>query len=52
MQVVLQTLGHLWLQGVTVAWPNFYAAEQRRRVALPAYPFERQRYWVEGQPMP
>jgi acyl transferase domain-containing protein/acyl carrier protein len=44
----LQTmLGKLWLAGVTVNWPGFYAAQQRRRVPLPTYPFERQHYWVE-----
>ncbi|WP_442862758.1 KR prefix domain-containing protein, partial [Candidatus Entotheonella palauensis] len=35
-----------------IDWAGFYAAEQRRRVPLPTYPFERQRYWIEGQPAP
>jgi natural product biosynthesis luciferase-like monooxygenase protein/amino acid adenylation domain-containing protein len=43
---VLQTLGSLWLLGVAVNWPNFYHAQKRRRIPLPSYPFERQRYWV------
>ena len=31
-------------------WAGFEAPYQRRRVALPTYPFERQRYWVESKP--
>ncbi|MGB3292550.1 MAG: SDR family NAD(P)-dependent oxidoreductase [Phormidesmis sp.] len=44
---LLTTLGKLWLAGVTIDWSQKYAHEQRRRLALPTYPFERQRYWVE-----
>jgi len=45
---LLNTLGKLWLAGVEVDWAGFYAHEQRRRVTLPTYPFERRRYWVEA----
>ena len=45
---LLTTLGRLWLAGASVSWPGFYTHEQRRRLPLPAYPFERQRYWIEG----
>jgi len=48
-EAFLDTLGKLWLRGVAVDWPAFYARERRRRVPLPTYPFERQRYWVEPQ---
>ncbi|KAB8321066.1 SDR family oxidoreductase [Tolypothrix campylonemoides VB511288] len=44
---LLTTLGKLWLAGVQVDWSGFYAREQRHRVPLPTYPFERQRYWIE-----
>ncbi len=44
---VLNALGRLWLAGVEPDWEAFYAGEERRRVPLPAYPFERQRCWVE-----
>jgi acyl transferase domain-containing protein len=43
---ILNTVGTAWLNGVSVNWPGFYSREKRRRVALPTYPFERQRYWV------
>jgi acyl transferase domain-containing protein len=45
---VIKTLGQLWLAGTTIDWENFYADEDRYRVALPTYPFERQRFWIDG----
>lgn len=45
---VINTLGQLWLSGATINWENFYEDEERYRVALPTYPFERQRFWIEG----
>lgn len=46
---LLKTLGRLWLAGLEIDWSGFYAREHRRRVPLPTYPFERQRYWIEPQ---
>jgi phthiocerol/phenolphthiocerol synthesis type-I polyketide synthase E len=46
-QFLLATLGELWLSGATVDWPSYYRAERRRRIPLPTYPFQRQRYWIE-----
>jgi acyl transferase domain-containing protein/acyl carrier protein len=46
---LLQTLGRLWLAGVEIDWLGFYADEQRHRLPLPTYPFERQRYWIEPE---
>ena len=48
---LLSALGQLWLANVAIDWQGFYSHEQRRRVPLPTYPFERQRYWVEAQPI-
>ena len=45
---ILQSLGKLWMAGVEIDWEGFYKNETRRRVALPTYPFERQRYWVDA----
>jgi acyl transferase domain-containing protein/acyl carrier protein len=45
---LLNTLGRLWLAGVKIDWTQFYAHERRHRLPLPTYPFERQRYWIEG----
>ena len=43
----LHDLGQLWLTGARVEWSALWAGQTRRRVPLPTYPFERQRYWIE-----
>ena len=43
-----ETLGRLWLSGVPVKWDAYFEGENRLRVPLPTYPFERQRYWLEA----
>jgi amino acid adenylation domain-containing protein len=45
-----EALGQLWLAGVNPNWANVYAKEQRWRVSLPTYPFERKLHWVEPPP--
>ncbi|MGI8503165.1 MAG: type I polyketide synthase, partial [Hassallia sp.] len=47
--LLLNILGRLWLAGVEINWSGFYTEEQRYRVPLPTYPFERQRYWIEPE---
>lgn len=49
---LLQSLGHLWLAGIDVDWPAFHKGKRRRRLPLPTYAFERQRYWVEAKASP
>ena len=44
---ILNTLGRLWLYGMEIDWDNFSDCQQHRRIPLPTYPFERQRYWVD-----
>ncbi|HEX3731043.1 MAG TPA: type I polyketide synthase, partial [Opitutaceae bacterium] len=44
--MIAQALGRLWTAGVEVDWDGYYSGERRRRVPLPKYVFERQRYWV------
>jgi len=44
---LLTALGRLWLAGLDLDPALFYEGETRRRVPLPAYPFERQKYWIE-----
>jgi amino acid adenylation domain-containing protein len=46
--MLLQSLGRLWLTGAPVDWSQLYAGEQRRRLPLPTYPFERQRHWLDA----
>jgi amino acid adenylation domain-containing protein len=40
-------LARLWLAGARIDWASFHAHETRRRIQLPTYPFERQRYWLD-----
>ena len=49
VEVLLNALGRLWLSGQSINWRGFYKHERRRRLSLPPYPFERQRYWVEAR---
>ncbi len=44
---ILQSLGELYARGFKVDWLSFDRDYSRRKVALPTYPFERQRYWIE-----
>src|SRR5262249_23607388 len=44
---LLHSLGALYVRGVSVDWAGFDRDYPRRRVVLPTYPFQRQRYWVE-----
>ena len=44
---LLDAVAALYEAGVEVAFPGLFAGERRRRVALPLYPFQRERYWVE-----
>ncbi|MFP5264075.1 MAG: amino acid adenylation domain-containing protein [Blastocatellia bacterium] len=44
----LNAAGRLWVEGVEIDWEHFYAREKRRRVSLPAYPFEGERYWIKS----
>ena len=48
----LLALGRLWQSGVDIDWKTQYANQQRRRLHLPGYPFEGQRYWIsDGKPI-
>lgn len=46
-EFLLKTVGRLWAEGVPFNWPAFHSGEPRRRIHLPAYPFERRRFWVD-----
>ncbi|MFC5593972.1 polyketide synthase [Lysobacter niastensis] len=42
--------GALWCSGVAPDLESFDRRSHRRRLLLPTYPFERQRYWVDAAP--
>jgi len=47
----LDKIGRLWRYGIPVNWTALHQGEKRHRVPLPTYPFERERYWLEGNPL-
>jgi NADPH:quinone reductase-like Zn-dependent oxidoreductase/SAM-dependent methyltransferase/acyl carrier protein len=46
-QQMLSSLGELYVRGVEIDWVGFDRTYQRRKVILPTYPFQRERYWVD-----
>ncbi len=46
--IFLQAAARAWECGVSLSWKALQPDARTRRVALPTYPFERQRYWVES----
>ncbi|KJV30439.1 aminotransferase class III-fold pyridoxal phosphate-dependent enzyme, partial [Luteibacter yeojuensis] len=46
---LLNAAGALWAAGVGVDVDAFDHRDNRRRVRLPTYPFERKRHWVEAR---
>lgn len=51
-QQILQSLAQLYVEGVQVDWSGFDQDYERRKVALPTYPFQRQRYWIKTAQKP
>jgi polyketide synthase PksN len=43
----LSALARHWVDGGTVEWLRLHAPGARRRVSLPGYVYQRQRYWAE-----
>jgi len=42
----LHQLSKAWVNGQHVEWANLHAPHTRKRLALPGYVYQRQRYWV------
>jgi acyl transferase domain-containing protein len=44
--VSMRTLAQRYVVGAPVDWIRVYSGEATRRVPLPTYPFERERFWI------
>lgn len=44
---LLNALGDLWLRGISVDWKSFYGEQQRQKIELPSYVFDRKLCWIE-----
>ncbi|HEX6003785.1 MAG TPA: aminotransferase class III-fold pyridoxal phosphate-dependent enzyme, partial [Burkholderiales bacterium] len=49
LEALFAAVGRLWSAGLAIDWSAFNAGAGSRRISLPAYPFERTRYWVDPQ---
>ncbi|MFD0319162.1 amino acid adenylation domain-containing protein [Streptomyces flavalbus] len=46
-EFLLSAVGRLWTAGADLDWEALDGTD-RRRVALPGYPFQRRRYWIDA----
>ncbi len=42
------SLAEVWVRGVDVDWLALFRGAGAERVGLPTYPFQRERYWIDG----
>ena len=45
----VRAVGRAYESGLEVRFAGLYAGERRRRVSVPSYPFQRERYWAPGR---
>ncbi|WP_158549188.1 beta-ketoacyl synthase N-terminal-like domain-containing protein [Lysobacter silvisoli] len=45
----LARISEHWVKGVEIDWVRLHAGTRPRRIRLPAYPFARDRHWIEPQ---
>jgi acyl transferase domain-containing protein/thioesterase domain-containing protein/acyl carrier protein len=50
-EVLLSAVGRMWVAGVELDAQHWFDVAARRRVPLPTYPWDRQRYWVDPDPV-
>ncbi|HEY0832741.1 MAG TPA: condensation domain-containing protein, partial [Azospirillum sp.] len=48
----LEKLALYWVKGVRISWQPLHQGRGARPVALPTYPFDRQRHWLAARPEP
>ena len=42
----------LWVKGLVFDWSRLYGESKPKRIALPTYPFARERYWIDLKHLP
>lgn len=40
-------IGKLWSAGIFINWNNYHRDDNAKRISIPSYPFEKERYWIE-----
>ena len=43
----MDAVAGLYAAGVELSFPGLHAGEERRRISLPSYPFQRRRFWID-----
>lgn len=46
----LYFLGELWTEGIAINWEQLYSNEEKQRISIPTYPFQRKKYMLEKNP--
>lgn len=47
LRQLLTAVGLLWQQGVAIHWEKLHGNNSPVKIALPLYPFQKQKYWIE-----
>ena len=47
---LFKSVGQLYCRGASIDFAQFYASEDRKRIVLPTYPFQRRRFWGPDKP--
>ena len=50
-ELLLNSVGKLWLAGADIRWEKLRGDQPRRKISLPTYPFERENYWIDPEPI-
>ncbi|RRH95025.1 KR domain-containing protein [Pseudomonas aeruginosa] len=49
LRSALLSLAQLYVEGIELDWSRLFQGQRPGRVALPTYPFEKERYWPSGK---